>query len=154
MGAGFRRSSCGVTTGRDRCATSARLNNPAGLAIDSSGGLLIADTDNHRVRRIDVGTGIITTIAGTGTSGNSGDGGPASAAQLNAPLDLTFDGDGNLLILGNSQIRRIAVGTGIISTLSLPWTSALNLERMTFDSAGNLYLSREDKVWAIRGPIH
>lgn len=66
-------------------ATRASLNFPGDLAVDSLGNLYIADTFNNRIRRVDASTGIITTVAGNGTAGFSGDGGPAVSASLNAP---------------------------------------------------------------------
>jgi sugar lactone lactonase YvrE len=79
-------------------ATAASLRNPSGIAIDGSGNLFISDHFNHRIRRVDGSTGIITTVAGNGTAAFSGDGGPATAASLNQPDGLAFDGSGNLFI--------------------------------------------------------
>ncbi len=97
-------------------ATSARLNLPEKIAIDAAGNVFIADTQNQRIRKID-SAGIISTIAGTGNSGYSGDGGPATSAQLNIPVAVTVDGFGNLFIAdaGNHRIRKISP-SGIIST--------------------------------------
>src|SRR2546423_7549488 len=78
-------------------ATQALLFQAEGVAADSAGNLYIAEAQGHRVRRVSPG-GVITTIAGTGHAGFSGDGGPASAAQLNAPYGLAFDSRGNLYI--------------------------------------------------------
>jgi sugar lactone lactonase YvrE len=79
-----------------------------GLAVDTRGNLYIADTANHRVRKVAVG-GLITTVAGTGQAGYSGDGGPAGAAKLNAPLALAVDSDDNLFIADteNNRIRMV-----------------------------------------------
>ena len=87
-------------------ATEAQLNFPSGLAVDKAGNLYIADAGNHRIRRVDP-SGIITTIAGTGEPGYSGDGGPAAEAQLASPVALAVDGAGNLYFadLGNYRIR-------------------------------------------------
>jgi sugar lactone lactonase YvrE len=89
-------------------AVAAALNAPHALAADEAGRLLIADTFNHRIRRIDR-TGIITTIAGTGAAAYAGDDGPASAAALNGPQDLAIDRSGQILIADtyNAVIRRI-----------------------------------------------
>src|SRR3954462_2707526 len=73
-------------------ATSAQISGPYGLATDAAGNLYIAEWDNHRVRRLDVNTGVITTVAGSGAAGFGGDGGPATSAMLNNPADITFDG--------------------------------------------------------------
>jgi uncharacterized protein (TIGR03437 family) len=105
-------------TGDNGPADAARLNGPAALAYDGSGNLFLADERNHRVRRISL-DGSITTIAGTGVPGFSGDGGPASLAKLNGPRGLSFDRFGNLLIAdtANHAIRRVAVN-GIITTVA------------------------------------
>jgi hypothetical protein len=99
-------------------ATSAQINNPRGVAIDAAANIYIADAGNHAVRRIDAG-GVITTIAGTGTSGFSGDGGPAISAQLYGPYSVIPDMLGNIFIadVDNERIRKISP-TGIISTVA------------------------------------
>lgn len=105
-------------TGDNGPADAARFNNPAAVAYDPSGNLFIADERNHRIRRISL-DGSITTIAGTGVPGFSGDGGPAHLAKLNGPRGLSFDRFGNLLIAdtANHAIRRIAVN-GVITTVA------------------------------------
>jgi sugar lactone lactonase YvrE len=99
-------------------ALKASLNFPAGLCHDQGGNLYVADRNNHRVRRIDL-SGIITTIAGTGTPDWGGDGGPAVEAHLNYPSDLVCDGKGNLYISdrSNNRIRKVD-SKGIISTIA------------------------------------
>jgi len=89
-------------------ATKARLFAPHDLAFDSAGDLLIADTFNHRIRRIDR-HGTITTVAGDGKAAYSGDGGPATQASLNTPQGIAFDRDGALLIADtfNHVVRRV-----------------------------------------------
>jgi sugar lactone lactonase YvrE len=103
-------------------ATRARLNDPAGLAIDAGGNLYISDSFQHRVRRVDARSGLITTVAGTGTSGSNGDGGPATEARLGRPAGLALDTAGNLYVVdtAGSRIRRIDARTGIISTVTVP----------------------------------
>jgi Ca2+-binding RTX toxin-like protein len=94
-------------------ATAAQLQSPTGVVPTRDGGFLIADTSNHRVRRVSP-TGIITTIAGTGTQGLSGDNGPATSADLNFPLSLAPTPDGGFLFVdgGNYRIRKVdAAGT-------------------------------------------
>src|SRR5262245_23069268 len=88
-------------------AVRARLFAPNGLALDADGSLLVADTYNHRIRRIDR-RGVITTIAGTGTAAADGDGGLATAASLNGPQDVAID-RGNVFIADtyNARVRRI-----------------------------------------------
>ena len=95
-------------------AVEAQLNFPAGLAVDHAGNVYIADTGNHRIRRIDA-TGTIRTIAGTGEPGFSGDGGPATKAQLSSPIALAVDGAGNLYVadLGNYRIRVLTPPPGL-----------------------------------------
>jgi len=99
-------------------ATSAQLSSPAGVVVDSVGNVYIADSSNHRVRKVSP-SGIITTVAGTGVRGFSGDGGPATGAQLSTPRGMAFDGSGNLYVADvyNSRIRRIPP-SGIITTVA------------------------------------
>lgn len=100
----------------------ARLNAPAAVAVDRLGNVYVADTGNHRVRRIDAASGTIATVAGTGLPGFDGDG-PASARRLRYPTGLALDPEGNLFILdrGNDRIRRIDRRTGEMTT----WGGAL-----------------------------
>jgi sugar lactone lactonase YvrE len=100
-------------------ATDAQLNHPTGVAVDATGGILIADQHNYRVRRVDP-SGTITTIAGNGNQGyGEGDGGPALQAGLNLPTTLALDADGGILIaeMGERLIRRIDPD-GTISTIA------------------------------------
>lgn len=98
-------------------ALKASFNFPAGLCSDPTGNLYVADRNNHRVRRIDT-SGIVTTVAGTGTPDWGGDGGPAVAANLNYPSDVVCDGKGNLYISdrSNNRIRKVD-SSGVISTV-------------------------------------
>jgi uncharacterized protein (TIGR03437 family) len=102
-------------------ATGARLNHPSGLALDGAGNLYIADRDNHRIRRVDP-RGILTTYAGTGLAGNTGDGGLAVAALLNQPSAISLDEAGNLYIAdqGNGRIRRVSPSGIISAAASMP----------------------------------
>ncbi len=79
-------------------ATSATLNRPSGVAVDARRNVFIADRNNHRIRRVDAKTGIITTVAGTGTAGFSGDDGPATSAMLNRPSGVAVDARRNVFI--------------------------------------------------------
>lgn len=101
-------------------AVDARLNGPAGMAVDSSGNLFIADSGNNVVRKVTAATGIVSTVAGNGGAGYSGDGGPASSAALHAPHGVAVDSSGNLFIAdtGNAAIRKIAAATGIVTTVA------------------------------------
>jgi sugar lactone lactonase YvrE len=99
-------------------AGTAPLNYPRGVAVDSNDTVYIADTDNHRIRKIDT-NGIISTIAGTGTAGFLGDGQAAVAAELNAPAAVAIDDSGNVYIAdtNNNRVRKIDTN-GIISTIA------------------------------------
>jgi sugar lactone lactonase YvrE len=99
-------------------AIAAALNMPHELRFDRRGDLYIAERDSHVVRKVDRATGIITTVAGTGIAGFSGDGGPGANAQLRQPHSIVFDRDGTLLIcdIGNHRIRRLHLDTGVIET--------------------------------------
>ena len=90
------------------------------MAVDASGNLFIADTNNHSIRRVDAATEVITTVAGTGTQGFSGDGGPATSASLSFPVDVAVDASGNLFIAetGNHRIRRVDAATEVITTVA------------------------------------
>ena len=101
-------------------ATNAMLYNATGIAIDASDNIYIADLGNHRIRKITASTGIITTVAGNGIQGFSGDGGLAINAQFNMPWDILIDGIGNLYITdnGNNRIRKVDAITGIITTIA------------------------------------
>jgi sugar lactone lactonase YvrE len=104
-------------SGDGGAATSARLNNPACTTVDSLGNLYIADAGNARVRRVTPG-GIISTVAGNGSTGFTGDGGPATAARLSYPSGVSADAGGNLYIgdYGNHVVRKVTAG-GAISTV-------------------------------------
>jgi trimeric autotransporter adhesin len=108
-------------------ATSAVLNEPFGVTVDSSGNLFIADTDNCAIREVNASTGGISTIAGGVTDnsgfhvcGYSGDGGAATGAALNSPNGVTIDSIGNLLIAdtSNSVIREVSASTGNVATIA------------------------------------
>jgi sugar lactone lactonase YvrE len=136
-------------------ATSASLNFPRGVAIDGAGNILIADTSNHRVRKVDHVTQIITTVAGSGTRGFGGDGGAATLASLNSPGGLAVDSSGNLVIadFGNFRIRKVDHGTQVITTVAGsgsgafsgdggPATSAgMETAGVAVDSAGNFFIA-------------
>lgn len=101
-------------------ASSASFSAPHEIRFDRDRNLFVVERDAHVVRRVDASSGIVSTVAGTGEPGFSGDGGPANQAQLRQPHSIAFDADGGLLIcdIGNSRIRRVDMGTGEISTLS------------------------------------
>lgn len=104
--------------GDGAAATNAILNSPRGVAVDGVGNLYIADYGNNRIRKVDT-NGIITTIAGTNSSGFAGDGGLAFNAKLNAPQGVAVDATGNLFIAdyGNNRVRRVDI-SGVITTIA------------------------------------
>ena len=138
-------------------ATAAQMNAPLGVAVDSAGNLFISDLSD-RIRRVDSATQVITTVAGNGTYGFSGDGGPATAAQMNAPLGMAVDSVGDLFIAdnGNFRTRRVDATTQLITTVAGngtysfsgdggPATSAqFSAAGVVVDSAGNLFVSDID----------
>jgi len=101
-------------------AVNAKLSAPDMMALDKDGNIYFGDLDNSRIRKITIATGIITTFAGNGTRGYSGDGGPATNAELNDPDCFAFDSSGNLYFgdAWNHRVRRIDHATGIISTIA------------------------------------
>lgn len=149
-------------SGDGGAATLAVLNQPEGSAMSPAGDLYLADNSNHRIRKVSGTTGAITTIAGTGIGGYSGDNGAATAAELYYPHSVAFDSAGNLYIsdAGNSVIRMISATTGKISTFagngkfgnSGDGGAAIDAEfgnptGLAFDSAGNLYVS--DSLYSV-----
>ena len=135
-------------------ATQASIGRPAAVVVDAAGNLYITDTQNWRVRKVDT-NGIITTFAGTGIFGNTGDGGPATSATFEEPIGLALDGAGNLYIAdrGACVVRKVDV-TGTITTVAGNGTTGFSgdngpatkaafddLRSVTVDAAGNLYLS-------------
>ncbi len=106
-------------SGDESAATSATLKYPVGVDVDASGNVYIADSSNNRIRKITISTGIITTVAGTGSGGYTGDGNSATSAKLNNPYVVVLDASANLYIVDydNNRVRKVTVSTGIISTL-------------------------------------
>jgi sugar lactone lactonase YvrE/uncharacterized protein YjdB len=135
----------------DGGAATAATITVSGIAIDSFLNVYIADPGNHRVRKINAATGIITTVAGNGTLSYSGDGGPATAAGLQNPIDVAIDNSGALYILDNNTRIRKVDGSGMITTLGGGGTStadgipaveaAINSPNITLDKRGNLFFS-------------
>ena len=135
-------------------SASARVSAPAGLTVDAAGNIYIADAGNNRIRKIDI-SGVITTVAGSGAAGSSGDGGQATLAQLNDPLGVAVDAAGNLYIAdeANSRIRRVDV-SGVIATIAgtgvagfsgdgaQATKATINFPRaVAVDGGGNVYIA-------------
>lgn len=136
-------------------ADTAKLFWPSGLISDSSGNIYTADYQNNRIRKVDANTGIITTIAGTGVNGYSGDGGPATQATLSKPAGLCIDKAGNIYFTDayGRYIRKITANTGVITTVAgtglgtyngdnIPATAAnIIASGVAIDDTGNIYFS-------------
>ena len=107
-------------TGDGGAAAAARVGNPYGLTLGPDGALYVCEIDTDRIRRIDMADGSISTVAGSGAIGYSGDRGPAQEAQLSDPYEVRFDGAGNMYFVEmlNAVVRRVDAGTGVISTIA------------------------------------
>lgn len=135
-------------------ATNVALNGPQGVAVDAAGNVYIADTWNNAIRKVDV-HGTITTVAGNGTSGYSGDGGAATNAQLSGPGVVNVDAAGNLYIVDNYRVRKVDTH-GTITTVAGNGTAGysgdggaatnagLDPAGVVVDAVGNLYVSDYD----------
>ena len=101
-------------------ATKAELNEPYEVRFDRAGNMFFVEMKNHIIRRVDAKTGIISTVAGTGQQGYSGDGGPAIKATFNVPHSIALDGKGGIFVadIGNHRIRRIDLKTGVVESIA------------------------------------
>ena len=154
----------GGYTGDNGPATSAELNGPGAIAIDSAGNFYIADFYNSAVRKVTAATGVITTVAGDGTHGDTGDNGPATSAEVGSPIGLTVDAAGDLYIVvsgtSGEVVRKVDAATGIITTVvgggtgctgqtdsvgdgCGATTASIGAQNIAIDSAGNLYIADE-----------
>jgi len=108
------------STGDGGLATKARVNYPSDLAVDAAGNVYFVEGAKDRIRKIDMKTGIISTVAGSGERGFGGDGGPAIRARLHNPSGLAIDKAGNLFISEyvNNRVRRGDAKTGVITTVA------------------------------------
>ena len=163
----------GSYSGDGGSATSATVNSPHGIVIDSSGNVYISDDDNNRIRKITASTGIITTYVGTGTASYSGDGGLATSATLHGQNGLGIDNLGNIYIAdqGNHCVRKVTVQSSIITTIAGTGSSGYNGDGIdatsatmdypvgvALDSSANFYISdgfnnRIRKVFSSTGII-
>lgn len=133
-------------------AKDASLNEPYELAWDKGGDLYFVEVGNHCVRRVDAKSGIITTIAGDGTKGFAGDGGPAVKAKFSAPHSLAFDGDGSLYVcdIGNNRIRRIGARSKVISTWAgagMGGQDSPTIYRSALDGPRAITFAPDGKCW-------
>ncbi len=135
-------------------ATATEINFPSGVAVDGSGNVYIADQGNNRIRKVN-GSGIISTIAGTGTGGYTSDGISAVSSEINSPSSITLDGSGNIYIADtyNNRVRKVN-GSGIISTIAGNGTAGYTGDGfaattaeidsavdVTVDASGNVYIA-------------
>ncbi len=131
-------------TGDGGAATAARIKNPEGISVAPNGDLYICDSDNHAIRRVNFLTGVITTVAGTGNPGYSGDGALATACKLSFPEDVAVLANGDVYIAdtGNHAIRKVIAATGIITTIAGTGSPG---------SSGNGVLATDAKLNSPRG---
>jgi hypothetical protein len=135
-------------------ASETTLNFPKDVAVDLAANLYITDTRNHRIRKVDASTGTISTVAGNGLTGVSGDGGPATSASVMQPESIVVDNAGNWYISTSNQVRKVTAATGTISTLggnrfnntyngdNIPATSAaFSCADLALDGSGNVYIA-------------
>jgi sugar lactone lactonase YvrE len=155
-------------SGDGGAATSAELHTPEMVAVDVFGNIYIADSANNVIRQVSATSGTISTVAGNGTAGSSGDGGPAQSAELDGPNGVAVDSSGNFFIgdTNNHKIRKVAIATGNIATLAGNGTpgfggdggaavsSTLNLPKgLGLSASGDLYFadSGNNRVREIAG---
>ena len=147
-------------TGDGGPAVDAALHGPDGIAVDSAGDVFFTQYNDNAVREVHAATGVITTVAGNGTAGFSGDGGQATAAQLDGPSGIAVDSSGNLFIADteNFRIREVNIATGVITTVVGNGTDGAgesgdgdgglaihatleDPEDLAFDSSGDMYIA-------------
>jgi hypothetical protein len=117
----------------------ARFSSPSTIAIDTLTNIFVADTSNHKIRKVTIATTTVSTVVGTATNGYNGDGVKATNAQLNAPYGVDVDSLGNIYIAdtGNNRIRFVNISTSIITTLLTGYTP----QYIDTDKFGNSYFS-------------
>ena len=154
----------GAFSGDGGAATDASIDGPEDVFVDPFGNIYIADKRNGRVRKVDSETGIISTVAGNGSLGYSGDGGPATDAGLYDLRDIFVDRKGQLYIVDGNRVRKVDPATGIINTVAGgagpgsplgdggPATLArLSAETVFVDQRGNMFISDSDRVRKVDG---
>ncbi len=130
---------------------------PGGMAADGAGNIFLSDSSNNRIRRVDVVSGMISTVAGIGSPGSSGDNGVAISASVNTPTGILIDGAGNIIFAdsANHAVRKLTLATGFLSTIAgqlgqqgyagdggAAFSAVLNTpESVAFDPKGNLFIS-------------
>jgi sugar lactone lactonase YvrE len=142
-------------SGENGQATAAQLWNPSAVAVDNAGNIFIADYGNNRIRKVNIATGIITTVAGNGSGGFAGDNGPATDAGLTFASSLAFDSAGDLFIAdaADNRVREVNHATGIITTVAGGGSQGLgdggqataaelnDIGGIAVDNAGNLFIA-------------
>jgi len=156
----------GAFSGDGGPATAAAVQDPQGVAVDATGTSLYLSTATNtrfsgRVRKVDLRTGLISTVGGNGTSAFTGDGGPATAAGLGAVAGLALDREGNIYVADRdvARVRRIEAASGLIATVAgggsggdgVPATQAQlgSVTDMAFDAAGNMYIADRSRIWKV-----
>ena len=153
-GSGAVGGTAGSDSGDNGPATNATLDQPSGICLDKFGNMYIADYTNNKVRRVDAGTGVIKTFAGTGIVGYSGDNGPATNATFNYPIAVYADSSGNVFIADqyNAVIRKVAISTSVITTFAgngisgYSGDSGLAINAEFIEPAG-LYIDKQNNVF-------
>ena len=128
-------------------ALMASLAWPHNLAFDADGNLLIGDTNHYRIRKVNIATGVITTVAGNGNSDITGNGGPATAASIGAWPAFDIDADGNIYLTASEQLRRIDAQTGIIDQVPAPIWGLYTPEGRGLENPNDMVLGADNRLY-------
>ncbi|MBS0208738.1 MAG: hypothetical protein JSS27_07275 [Planctomycetes bacterium] len=135
-------------------ATEMSIDQPFGVEVGPDGALYVTEVGTHRIRRVDLKTGALTTVAGNGRKGYTGDGGPATEASLNEPYEVRFDRAGNMIFveMQNHIVRRVDVQTGVITTVAGTGRAGFGGDggpatKAQFSSPHSIALDREDNIY-------